>query len=172
MLLAGVSLLLYPSLSNYWNSLHSSKVISNYTQQASEIDEEEYERMLAEAYAYNSSLLSRDNPYLLNDIMKEEYKSLLNLDCSGVMGYVEIPSIGCSIPVYHTTEENVLQKAVGHVTWTSLPVGGESTHCVLSGHRGLPSAKLFTDMDKVTEGDIFYLYILNQSSILKAFRHN
>lgn len=162
MLLTGLSLLLYPSFSNYWNSYHSSKAISNYTQIISEMDEEEYQRLLAEVYAYNTGLLSRDNPYLLPDTMKEQYQQLLNLDGSGVMGFVEIPSIDVEIPVYHTVEERVLQKAVGHIPWTSLPVGGESSHCVLSGHRGLPSARLFTDMDRVVVGDVFYLHILEE----------
>ena len=162
MLLTGLSLLLYPSFSNYWNSFHSSKAISNYTQIVSEMDEEEYQRLLAEVYAYNLSLLNRDNPYLLSDTMKKQYKELLNMDGSGAMGFVEIPCIDVEIPVYHTVEERVLQKAVGHISWTSLPLGGESTHCVLSGHRGLPSARLFTDMDKVTVGDVFYLHILEE----------
>ena len=162
MLLTGLSLLLYPSFSNYWNSYHSSKAISNYTQIISEMDEEEYQRLLAEVYAYNTGLLCRDNPYLLPDTMKEQYQQLLNLDGSGVMGFVEIPSIDVEIPVYHTVEERVLQKAVGHIPWTSLPVGGESSHCVLSGHRGLPSARLFTDMDRVVVGDVFYLHILEE----------
>lgn len=162
MLLTGLSLLLYPSFSNYWNSYHSSKAISNYTQIISEMDEEEYQRLLAEVYAYNTGLLSRDNPYLLPDTMKEQYQQLLNLDGSGVMGFVEIPSIDVEIPVYHTVEERILQKAVGHIPWTSLPVGGESSHCVLSGHRGLPSARLFTDMDRVVVGDVFYLHILEE----------
>lgn len=162
MLLTGLSLLLYPSFSNYWNSFHSSKAISNYTQIVSEMDEEEYQRLLAEVYAYNASLINRDNPYLLTDTMKEQYPELLNLDGSGAMGFVEIPSIDVEIPVYHTVEERILQKAVGHIPWTSLPVGGESTHCVLSGHRGLPSARLFTDMDRVVVGDVFYLHILEE----------
>ncbi|MBR2422819.1 MAG: class C sortase [Oscillospiraceae bacterium] len=162
MLLIGLSLLLYPSFSNYWNSFHSSKAISNYTQIVSEMDEEEYQRLLAEVYAYNTSLLTRDNPYLLTDSMTEQYQKLLNLDGSGAMGFVEIPSIDVEIPVYHTVEERILQKAVGHIPWTSLPVGGESTHCVLSGHRGLPTARLFTDMDKVVVGDVFYLHILEE----------
>ena len=162
MLLAGLSLLLYPSFSDYWNSFHSSKAISNYTQIVSDMDEEEYERILTEVYAYNASLLNRDNPYLLTDEMKEKYDALLNLDGSGAMGFVEIPCIDVEIPIYHTVEERVLQKAVGHITWSSLPVGGESTHSVLSGHRGLPSARLFTDMDKIIVGDNFYLHILNE----------
>ena len=162
MLLIGFSLLLYPSLSDYWNSFHSSRVISNYTQKVAEIDTETYNAMLEEINTYNISLLERENPYLLTDEMKEKYDALLNMDGNGVMGYIEIPSISCSIPLYHTTEERVLQKAVGHIQWTSLPIGGKSTHSVLSGHRGLPSARLFTDMDKIIEGDIFYLYILNE----------
>ena len=163
MLLVGLSLLLYPSFSDYWNSFHSSKAISNYTQVVSEMDEEEYERILAEVYAYNASLLTRENPYLLSKEMEEQYNQLLNLDGNGAMGFVEIPSINCEIPVYHTTEERVLQKAVGHLIWSSLPVGGAGTHSVLSGHRGLPSARLFTDMDKVVEGDMIYLHILNET---------
>lgn len=162
MLLAGLSLLLYPSFSDYWNSFHSSKAISNYTQIVSDMDEEEYERILAEVDAYNKSLLNRDNPYLLTEEMKEQYDALLNLDGTGAMGFVEIPCIDVEIPIYHTVEERVLQKAVGHITWTSMPVGGESTHSVLSGHRGLPSARLFTDMDKIIVGDNFYLHILNE----------
>lgn len=162
MLLTGLSLLLYPSFSDYWNSFHSSKAISNYTQIVSEMDEEEYERMLTELYAYNASLLTRDNPYLLTDKMKEQYNQLLNLDGTGAMGFVEIPAIDCEIPIYHTVEERVLQKAVGHIPWTSLPVGGKGSHSVLSGHRGLPSARLFTDMDKMVTGDVFYLHILNE----------
>jgi sortase A len=163
LLLAGLSLLLYPFFSDYWNSFHSSKAISNYTQIVSEMDDEEYERLLTEVYAYNTSLLSRDNPYLLTDEMKVQYDELLNLDGSGIMGYVEIPAIGCDLPIHHTVEERVLQKAVGHIPWTSMPVGGESTHSVLSSHRGLPSARLFTDMDKIIVGDVFYLHILDET---------
>jgi len=112
----------------------------------------------------NRSLnISSFNPYLLTDEMKVQYDELLNLDGNGAMGFLEIPSIGCDLPIYHTVEERVLQKAVGHITWTSMPLGGKSTHCVLSGHRGLPSARLFTDMDKVIVGDVFYLHILNET---------
>ena len=162
MLLTGLSLLLYPSFSNYWNSFHSSRAISNYNQIVSNMDEEEYRRLLDKAYAYNADLVNRENPYLLPGTMDEQYWEMLNPDGTGVMGFVEIPSIDVEIPVYHTVEERILQKAVGHITWTSLPVGGKSTHCVLSGHRGLPSARLFTDMDKVVVGDVFYLHILSE----------
>ncbi len=160
--LAGLSLLLYPTLSDYWNSFHQSKAISSYAEEVASIDEDKYAELWAAAEQYNQSLLSRSNTYLLNDDQKTEYEALLNLTGSGVMGYVEIPSIHCTLPIYHGTEDSVLSIAVGHLEWTSLPVGGESTHSVLSGHRGLPSAKLFTDLDKLIEGDIFILRILDE----------
>ena len=161
-LLAGLSLLLYPTVSDYWNSFTQSQVISNYSDQLSKIDEDRYAELLNDAYEYNESLLKRRNPYLLDDEQKKEYEELLNISGIGIMGYIEIPSISCTIPVYHGTSEAVLQIAVGHLEWTSLPVGGESTHCVLSGHRGLPSAKLFSDLDKVVVGDVFVLRVLDE----------
>lgn len=161
-LIAGLSLLIYPSLSNYWNSFTQSQVIVDYTKQIENLDEEKYDRIIAEAAAYNESLLGRRNHYLLDDEQKAEYNELLNISGIGIMGYIEIPSISCTLPVYHGTSDAVLQIAVGHLDWTSLPVGGESTHCVLSGHRGLPSAKLFTDLDKVAVGDTFVLRILDE----------
>ncbi|MBE6900708.1 MAG: class C sortase [Ruminococcaceae bacterium] len=161
-LIAGLSLLLYPSLSNYWNSFTQSQVIVDYTKQIENLDEEKYDRIISEAKAYNESLLGRRNQYLLSDEQKAEYNELLNISGIGIMGYIEIPSISCTLPVYHGTSDAVLQIAVGHIEWTSLPVGGESTHCVLSGHRGLPSAKLFTDLDKIAVGDIFVLRILDE----------
>ncbi len=161
-LIAGLSLLIYPSLSNYWNSFTQSQVIVDYTKQIENLDEEKYDRIIAEAAEYNESLLGRRNHYLLDDEQKAEYNELLNISGIGIMGYIEIPSISCTLPVYHGTSDAVLQIAVGHLDWTSLPVGGESTHCVLSGHRGLPSAKLFTDLDKVAVGDTFVLRILDE----------
>ena len=161
-LIAGLSLLLYPSFSNYWNSFTQSQVIVDYTKQIENLDGERYDRIIAEAAAYNESLIGRRNHYLLDDEQKAEYNELLNISGIGIMGYIEIPSISCTLPVYHGTSDAVLQIAVGHLDWTSLPVGGESTHCVLSGHRGLPSAKLFTDLDKVAVGDTFVLRILDE----------
>ncbi|MBQ4546123.1 MAG: class C sortase [Oscillospiraceae bacterium] len=161
-LIAGLSLLLYPSFSNYWNSFTQSQVIVDYTQQIKDLDSEKYDRILSEATEYNRTLVSRSNHFLLSDEQKAEYDELLDISGVGIMGYIEIPSINCTLPVYHGTEDSVLQIAVGHLDWTSLPVGGESTHCVLSGHRGLPSAKLFTDLDKVTVGDTFVLRILDE----------
>ena len=161
-LIAGLSLLLYPSFSNYWNSFTQSQVIVDYTQQIKDLDSEKYDRIISEAEEYNRTLVSRSNHFLLSDEQKAEYDELLDISGVGIMGYIEIPSINCTLPVYHGTSDAVLQIAVGHLDWTSLPVGGESTHCVLSGHRGLPSAKLFTDLDKVTVGDTFVLRILDE----------
>ena len=161
-LLAGLSLLLYPSVSDYWNSLHQTKAIATYAEEVANLNQEQYDEIWAAAERYNASLPDRDNAYLLSDAQKEEYERLLNVSGLGVMGYIEIPSIDCSLPIYHGTEESVLQIAVGHLEWSSLPVGGESTHCVLSGHRGLPSARLFTNLDKLQTGDVFMLRILDE----------
>lgn len=161
-LVAGLSLLIYPSFSDYWNSFTQSKVIVDYTQQIENLDAEKYDRIISEAVAYNESLIGRRNPYLLSDEQKKEYYELLDITGIGIMGYIEIPAISVTIPIYHGTSDAVLQIAVGHLDWTSLPVGGESTHCVLSGHRGLPSARIFTDLDKLVVGDIFALRILDE----------
>ena len=161
-LLTGLSLLLYPSVSNYWNSLHQTKAIAKYAEDVVNLDNDTYDQLWQDAASYNQSLLTRSNPYLLSDEQKAEYDRLLDVSGLGVMGYIEIPSIDCSLPIYHGTEESVLQIAVGHLKWSSLPVGGESTHCVLSGHRGLPSAKLFTNLDKLQAGDIFLLRVLDE----------
>lgn len=159
--LAGLSLLLYPTVSDYWNSLHASRAIANYVEQAENLNEEEYNAILDAARAYNQSL--RGGSYTLSDEQREEYEQLLDVGGTGIMGYIEIESIGVSLPIYHGTDEAVLQVGVGHVDWTSLPVGGESTHCVLSGHRGLPSAKLFTNIDQMVEGDTFVIRVLNET---------
>ena len=161
-LLAGLSLLLYPTVSDYWNSLHQTKAIATYAEEVANLNQEEYERIWNAACEYNASLTDRENKYLLSDEQKKEYEELLNVSGLGVMGYIEIPSIKCSLPIYHGTEETVLQIAIGHLEWSSLPVGGESTHCVISGHRGLPSAKLFTVLDKLEEVDIFLLSVMDE----------
>ena len=160
-LLIGMSLILYPSISNWWNETRSSKVISDYTELVAELDDDEYDRMWSEAVAYNAGRADAVNPYLLSPEQKQMYHSVLNLGGNGVMGYIEIPSIGVSLPIYHTVNEDILQVAAGHLEWSDLPVGGEGTHCVLSGHRGLPSAKLFTDLDELKVGDVFMLRILD-----------
>ena len=161
-LLAGMVLLLYPSVSDYWNSFRQSQVIANYSEQLNSLDDDRYRELIEAAQEYNAGLLTRTNVYTLSEEQKTHYEELLNVSGVGAMGYIEIPSINCTLPIYHGTSDAVLQIAVGHLEWTSLPVGGESTHCVLSGHRGLPSAKLFTDLDKVMTGDLFMLRVLDE----------
>lgn len=156
--LIGLSLLLYPTVSEWWNSFHSSKAISNYKEVVDSLKDEEYERVLHAAQEYNRNFVIHQ----LSDEQRKEYESMLNVSGNGIMGYIEIPVIDVSLPIYHSTAESVLQIAVGHLEWTSLPVGGESTHCVISGHRGLPSATLFSNLDKLTEGDLFTLNVLNE----------
>ena len=161
--LVGLSLLLYPSVSDYWNSFHQSRAIASYAEQVANIDNDIYARLWEDAKAYNQTLVGKQNRFQISEEERETYESLLNVGGNGIIGYIEIAKIGCSLPIYHGTEESVLQIAVGHLEWTSLPVGGESTHCVLSGHRGLPSAKLFTDLDKLIAGDTFVLRVLDET---------
>lgn len=163
MLLTGLSLLLYPTFSDWWNSSRQSSVVQSYVEQVSALDNDRYAHLLAEAYDYNASLTQRDNSFLLSDDQRETYEQLLNVSGNGIMGYVEIPSIDIELPVHHGTEERILASAIGHLDWTSLPVGGESSHCVISGHRGLPSARLFTDLDKLVVGDYFMLHVLDET---------
>lgn len=161
-LLIGLSLMLYPSFADWWNSFHSSRSIANYVEQVANIDDAQYEELWDAAWDYNQSLLHRPNDFLLSDEQQEIYKSLLDFGGNGIMGYIEIPMIDVMLPIYHGTKESVLQIAVGHLDWTSLPVGGAGSHCVVSGHRGLPSARLFTDLDKLKVGDVFMLHVLNE----------
>lgn len=161
-LLAGLSLLLYPKLADYWNSMHQSRAIASYVDTVQELDEESYEAYWAEAQAYNASLVDDPYRFLPDETEQERYDALLNIAGNGIMGYVEIPSINVSLPIYHGTSEEVLQVAIGHIEGSSLPVGGESTHCVISGHRGLPSSRLFTDIDQLKEGDRFTLTVLDE----------
>ena len=163
-LLAGLGLLGYPTFADWWNSFHQSRAIAGYSEQVSKIDDAEYEKMLEDAREYNKTLLEKGvGRFIMTDEEREEYNSLLDIDGSGIMGYVEIPKINVSLPIYHGTDEAVLQIAVGHIEGSSLPVGGEGTHCVISGHRGLPSAKLFTDLDQLTEGDIVQITVLDET---------
>ena len=161
-LLIGLSLLLYPSFSDWWNSFHQSQAVTTYVEQVASIDDSEYDAIWNEAWEYNQSLLERPNHYLLSDEQTAHYQQLLNIGGNGIMGYIEVPKIGVTLPIYHGTDESVLQVAIGHLEWSSLPVGGESSHCVVSGHRGLPSAKLFTDLDNMEIGYTFLLYVLDE----------
>ena len=161
--LAGLSLLLYPTVSDYWNSFHQSKAIAQYAEQVAGLDNDAYDQLWAAARAYNEALTQKPDRYAMSDEDRAEYESLLNISGNGIIGYIEIPLIGCSLPIYHGTDESVLQIAVGHIEGTSLPTGGPGTHAVLSGHRGLPSAKLFTDLDKLDRGDDFILRVLDET---------
>lgn len=163
LLFIGLSLLLYPSISDYWNSKHNTKAIAGYTEAVEKMEETDYEAIFESARNYNAALANRGNVWKLGAEQMEEYKNQLVLPGTDVMGYVEIPSISCTLPIYHGIDEAVLQVAIGHLEGSSLPVGGESTHTVLSGHRGLPSAKLFTDLDQLGEGDIFMIQVLNET---------
>ena len=161
-LIAGLSLLLYPSFSDWWNSMHQSRAVASYVEQVATIDKEQYAHLWEAAWNYNESLVGRSNSYILDENQKAEYNQILDIGGLGIMGYIEVPAIGVTLPIYHGTDEAVLQIAVGHLEWTSLPVGGESSHCVVSGHRGLPSAKLFTDLDKLVVGDVFIFRVLDE----------
>ena len=161
--LIGLSLVLYPTVADYWNSLHQSRAIATYAEEVAHIDTDQYAALWQDAVAYNQSLRERDNIFILSDEQKAAYDDLLNIGGNGVMGYIEIPAIGVSLPVYHGTDEAVLQIAIGHLEWTSLPVGGESSHCVVSGHTGLPSAKLFTNLNQLVAGDTFLFRILDET---------
>lgn len=161
--LTGVSLLVYPTFSDWWNSMHQSRAIAAYQDQVNTLDDSQYEEMLEKAKAYNETLVGKEDRYNLSDSEVEEYNSLLDVTGTGIMGYVVIPKINVRLPIYHGTDPAVLEIAIGHIAGTSLPVGGASTHCVLSGHRGLPSAKLFTDIDQLEVGDQFMLEVLGDT---------
>ena len=161
-LLLGLSLLLYPTFSEHWNAKRQTRVISTYSEEVAHLDEDKYAEVWDSAIRYNQDLLTRHNTFSLTEEQQAIYNGQLNVSGDGIMGYIEIPSINCLLPVYHTVEEKVLQTAVGHLEWTSLPTGGGGTHTVLSGHRGLPSARLFTDLDQLREGDRFMLHVLDE----------
>ncbi len=169
-LLFFVGVLLYPTVSDYLSRIHSSKVIQSYEKSIVGLDQETKNKMLQEAQAYNSSLIGKEelyDPFMSIEKVDKYYMSLLNSNGDGVMGYIQIPRIDVKLPIYHTTSDKVLQKGVGHLQGTSLPVGGKSTHVALSGHRGLPSSSLFTDLDLLEIGDIFYMEVLGNTSAYK-----
>ena len=162
MLFIGLCLLLYPSFSDYWNSFHQTRAIVTYIERVAHIDNAKYDEMLSSARRYNASLDNGQFRWFLTDEEKEVYNSELDVDGYGNMGYITIDKMNVQLPLYHGTNDTVLQRSIGHIEWSSLPVGGEGTHCVLSGHRGLPSARLFTDLDKLVVGDEFILSILDE----------
>ena len=162
-LLVGIGLLAYPSVANYWNQFHQTQAIMSYSESVDSMSTEEYKKILDSARRYNERLAERGLHWVMNDAEREAYMKELNIDGTGIMGYVSVPKFHIRVPIYHGTEESVLQVAIGHLETTSLPVGGENTHAQISGHRGLPSAKLFTDLDKIREGDTWTITILNET---------
>ena len=168
--LLGLALLLYPSLSNYWNTVRQAKSILGYSDSVSLLQAEEPARLRAEAEEFNRALAERPSPYALPEDMEADYAASLCAEGSDVMCYLEIPTLGVTLPVRHGTESETLQRSVGHLEWSSLPVGGKSTHCVLSGHRGLPSSELLTNIDRLERGDVFRLHVLGETLTYRVDR--
>ncbi len=174
-LIIGMGLLIYPAFSEYWNSFHSSRAIISYAEKVANLNKEKYEQIWNAALEYNRRLSEKSNPWAMNDEDKTEYEAELNVDGTGNMGFISIPKANINLPLYHGTNEQVLQTSVGHIEGSSLPVGSihsdeedfskieYASHSVLSGHRGLPSARLFSDLDVMEVGDVFYLTILDQT---------
>lgn len=176
-LIAGASLLAYPTVSNYWNQFHQTRAVMNYVEAVDHLNEDEYDEVLSSAYAYNRRLAETGFDWEPDAEQLADYDNQLNIEENGIMGYVNVPKINIMLPVYHGIDEAVLQTAIGHLEASSLPVGCESyshesrevedpaegSHCLVSGHRGLPSAKLFTDLDRLVEGDQFSLTVLNET---------
>lgn len=163
--LIGFGIMLYPVLSNALSQISYNETISSYEQSVSDENSSLYQSMVQEAVHYNEKLTTSSIVDVFSDpeiTSSEEYMDILNLNRDGVMGYISIPKIDIKIPIYHGTSSEVLSKGVGHLEGSSFPVGGESTHAILSAHRGLPSARLFTDLDQLEVGDKFYIYILDQ----------
>ena len=175
--IVGLLIFLYPTISDYWNSYHASRAIMTYSDTVSNMNEEEYQKEINDALEYNYRLAQKGIDWNTDDMDLTEYNSILDISDASIMGYVKIDKIKVTLPIYHTVDEAVLQVGVGHLENTSLPVGAKSydiekgvvtdstdgSHCVLSGHRGLPSAKLFSDLDKLNEGDIFTIYVLGET---------
>ncbi|AER14628.1 class C sortase [Streptococcus suis] len=161
----GIGLLAYPSVSDYWNSLHQSEAIMSYSDTVSDMTADQYKEIIDSARQYNQEKPLNWN-VTASDI--EAYNQELNFNKDGIMGYIEIPKIDVKLSIFHGTDETVLETSIGHLEGTSLPVGGLGTHSVLSGHRGLPSARLFSDLDKLREGDIFTIHVLNETLTYKV----
>ena len=163
LMVLGALIMAYPTVSDWWNSYHSTRAITAYSQKVDSMSREEIDALLEAAREYNEALLLKENPYAMTDEDLAWYNSLLDPAGTGLIGYVQIPTVKIYCPIYHGTDDNILQTSIGHLDWTSLPIGGESTHSVISGHRGLPRAKLFTDIDRLREGDHFTITVLTNT---------
>ncbi len=162
-LLVGVGILAYPTFSDWWNSFHQSRAIAGYVEKVAELGEVDIDKMWSEAEKYNKELASRSNRFMPSKEDQKIYDKILDVTGTGIMGYIDIQKINVSLPIYHGTDEAILQIAIGHIEGSSFPIGGVGTHAVLSGHRGLPSAKLFSDIDQLENGDRFVIQVLDRT---------
>lgn len=162
-LIAGICIVAYPSFSNYWNTFHQSRAVAGYAEAVAAMDPAEYEAIFEAAEEYNENLAENGFQWRMTEAQQAEYDRQLSVDDSGIMGYIDVPKMNIMLPIYHGTDEAVLQIAIGHLAGTSLPIGGANTHSSVSGHRGLPSARLFTDLDKMAEGDTWTVNVLDRT---------
>ena len=162
-LVVGVGLIAYPTVADWWNRMHQSRAVATYIEKTKDLSAEQRKQMLQAAHEYNERLATQSDRWRLTDEQKKEYESLLDVSGTGIMGYVTIPRIKVKLPIYHGTDEGVLQVATGHLAGTSLPVGGPTTHAAISGHTGLPSARLFTGLDELKKGDTFAFHVLDDT---------
>ena len=160
-LLIGAGLIAYPSFADWWNSFHQSRAVASYVEAVTDMNAEEYQEIIDAAKKYNKKLTKKGVRWTPTKKFLKRYEKRLNINGTGIMGYINIPKINVQLPIYHGIDESVLQVAIGHIEGSSLPVGGKGSHCIVSGHRGLPSARLFTDLDKLVEKDTFTLTVLN-----------
>ena len=159
----GVFLIAYPTAADWWNSFHQTQAIAKYSKKVANMERESFEQLLEEAEEYNAKLVGQKHRFVLTDSQKKEYNRVLDVDGTGIMAYIDIPKIDVSLPIYHGVNQDVLQVAIGHIEGSSLPVGGKGTHSVVSGHRGLPAARLFTHLDQLEAGDKFMVQVLNRT---------
>ena len=162
-MIGAICLIAYPTFSDWWNRMHQSYAVAGYVEQTKDMSGAERKAMLKAAHEYNERLAANGDRWHMTDEQKREYDATLDVTGTGIMGYVTIPRIKVKLPVYHGTSEGVLQIAAGHLAGTSLPVGGETTHAVISGHTGLPSAKLLTGLDELQKGDTFAFHVLDET---------
>ena len=162
-MIAGIGLIAYPSVANWWNSYHQTRAVASYAAVVSDMSHEDYDKLLKEASDYNKRLGETGIIWRMNTASENEYNKVLDVTDTGIMGYIDIPKIQVKLPIYHGTDDSILQGAVGHIAGSSLPGGCESSHCIISGHRGLPSAKLFTDIDRLVVGDSWTINVLDQT---------
>ena len=166
----GICFLTYPSFSDWWNQMHQTRAVASYIEKVADLSKQDDERMWKEAEQYNQDLLKNDHRFQPTRKEEARYRSILDVTGTGIMGYISIPSIHIELPVYHGTDEGVLEIAIGHLEGTSLPVGGTGTHCVVSGHTGLPSARLFTDISELKKGDIFTFSVLDRTLTYEVYQ--